>query len=95
MIICAALKVQIEGLDHETIIPCRRHGDAYKILKDLGYAPKTKYKELAQGFITDEGEFLNRRQAFINACQCGQLSQTTKWYKQDHNDDELYSEDLY
>ena len=95
MIICAAVKIQVEGLDHETIIPCRRHGDAYKILKDLGYAPKTKYKEIAQGFITDEGEFLSRRSAFIHACQCGQLSQTTKWHKQDHNEDELYSEDLY
>jgi hypothetical protein len=41
MIICAAVKIQVEGLDHETIIPCRRHGDAFGILKDLGYAPKT------------------------------------------------------
>jgi hypothetical protein len=95
MIICEALEIQIEGLDHTTIIPCRRHGDAYKILKDLGYIPKTKYKELRQGFITDEGEFIDRRHAFIYACQCGQLSQTTKWHKLDNCEHELFSEDLY
>ena len=74
MIICAAIKIQVEGLDHETIVHCHRHGDGFKILKDLGYAPRTKYKEIAQGFITDEGEFVDRRAAFIHTCQCGQIS---------------------
>lgn len=95
MIICAAVKIQVEGLDHETIIPCRRHGDAFHILKDLGYQPKTKYRELAQGFIDHTGEFFNRAEALIHALECGQLNQTTQWYKRDHNDYELYSEDLY
>lgn len=94
MIICAAIKIQMKNLDEPTIVTCHRHGDGFKIIKDLVQDRKT-YKEIAQGFITDEGEFLNRKSAFIHACQCGQLSQTTKWYKQDHNDDELYSEDLY
>lgn len=95
MIICAAVKIQVEGLDHETIIPCRRHGDAFGILKDLCYAPKTQYKEIAQSFITDKNEFIDREQAFIHACQCGQLSQTTKWHKLDNCENELFSEDLY
>ena len=95
MIICAAIKIQVEGLDHETIIPCRRHGDAYKILKDLGYAPKTQYKEIEQGFLTHAGTFLNRRGALNHALQCGQLPQTVSWYQEDHNINELYSEDLY
>lgn len=95
MIICAAIKIQVEGLDHETIIPCRRHGDAYKILKDLGYAPKTKYKEIEQGFITHAGTFLNRRAALSHTLQCGQLPQTVSWYQEDNNINELYSEDLY
>ena len=95
MIICAAIKIQVEGLDHETIIPCRRHGDAYTILKDLGYAPRTQYKEIEQGFITTAGDFVDRKFALGHAIQCGQLNQTTKWYKQDENIDELYSEDLY
>ena len=48
-----------------------------------------------EGFINHKGEFLNRKEAFAHATECGQLTQTTLWYKQDHNDIELYSEDLY
>lgn len=95
MIICAALKVQVEGLDHTTIVPCLRHGDGYKILKDLGYAPKTKYKVLEDGFINQDGEFLSRVEAFLHANEIGQCNATQRWYWKDHNQDELYSEDLY
>lgn len=95
MIICAALLVQIEGLNHTTIIPCRRHGDGFKILEDLGYAHKTKYKVIEQGFINHKGEFLNRKEAFQYVYEIGQLSATTRWYHEDHGRDELYSEDLY
>ena len=95
MIICAAIKIQIEGLDHETIIPCRRHGDAFHILKDLGFTPKVKYKEIAQGFINHKGEFLDRKEAYIHALECGQLSATTRECKRTNRETELYSEDLY
>lgn len=95
MLICAALLVQVEGLDHTTIIPCRRHGDGFRILEDLGYAPKTKYKVIEQGFINHKGEFLNRKEAFQYVYEIGQLSATTRWYHEDHSHDELYSEDLY
>jgi hypothetical protein len=95
MLICAALLVQVDGLDHTTIIPCRRHGDGFKILEDLGYAPKTKYKVISQGFINHKGEFLNRKEAFQYAYEIGQLSATTRWYHEDHEHEELYSEDLY
>lgn len=95
MIICAAIKIQVEGLGHETIIPCRRHGDAFHILKDLGFTPKVKYKEIAQGFITHKGEFLDRKQALWHVKECGQISQTTWWYKEDNKIEELESEDLY
>ena len=40
MIVSAALKLQIDGLDHETILPCIRHGDGFKILEDLGLLSK-------------------------------------------------------
>ena len=95
MLICAALLVQVEGLEHTTIIPCRRHGDGFKILEDLGYAPKTKYKVIEQGFINHNGEFLNRKEAFQYVYEIGQLSATTRWYHEDHGHEELYSEDLY
>lgn len=95
MIICAAMKIQVEGLDHETIIPCRRHGDAFNILKDLGYAPRTQYKEIEQGFLTHNGTFMDREQALGHALQCGQLSETHRYYREDNKITELYSEDLY
>jgi hypothetical protein len=91
MIICAALKVQVEGLDHVTIIPCIRHGDGFKILEDLGYAPKAKYKVLEQGFLTQNRVFLSRKEAMHHASTIGQLSSTLLRY----SGDELYSEDLY
>lgn len=95
MLICAALLVQVEGLDHTTILPCRRHGDGFGILRDLGYAPKTKYKIIEQGFIDHQGKFLNRIDAWKHAQMCGQLSQSVSWYKEDNKHPELYSEDLY
>ena len=95
MLICAALLIQVEGLDHTTILPCRRHGDGFEILHDLGYSPKTKYKIVEQGFINHNGEFLDRHEAWEHAKMCGQLSQSTEWYKEDNRDYELYSEDLY
>ena len=95
MIICAAIKIQIEGLSHETIVPCRRHGDGFKILKDLGLKPRVGYKEIAQGFIDQDGDFLNRKNAFKHAVDCGQLSATTREWKASQGEIELYSEDLY
>ena len=95
MIICAALEVQVEGLPYTTILPCLRHGKGFEILRDLGCAPRTKYKVLREGFMNHEGEFLNRKQALIHALEIGQLSATNRWYQKDHNIDELYSEDLY
>ena len=95
MIIRAALLVQVEGLNEPTILPCRRRGDGYSILKDLGYAPKTKYKVEKEGFINHKGQFLDRYDAFKHALDCGQLSQSNIWYKKDNHEVELYSEDLY
>ena len=95
MIICAALELQIEGLSHTTIVPCWRHGNGYEILKDLSYQARKKYKVVAEGFITHEGRFLNRVEAFEHVKACGQSTATQRWYWQDHNQTELYSEDLY
>ena len=48
-----------------------------------------------QGFMNHKGEFLDRKEALTHALDCGQLSTTNRWYQEDHNIDELYSEDLY
>jgi hypothetical protein len=95
MIICAALEVQVEGLPYTTILPCWRHGKGYEILRDLGYQPKKGYKVLREGFMNHKGEFLDRKEALKHTLEVGQLSATTRWYQEDHNLNELYSEDLY
>ena len=94
MIICAAIKIQIEGLDHTTVVPCHRHGDGFKLIRDFGI-PRQKFKEIAQGFLTHKGDFLDRKTALIHADVCGQLSATHRYYQEDNNINELYSEDLY
>ena len=95
MIICAAIKIQIEGLDHETIIPCYRHGYGFKLIKDFGLSPRVGYKEIEQGFIDHIGDFLDRKEAYKHAVECGQLSATTREWKASQGEIELYSEDLY
>lgn len=95
MIICAALKVQVEGLDHTTIIPCIRHGDGFKILADLGYYPKIGYEVLEQGFITNNKEFLNREEALQYACEIGQLTATALNQYDSYKFKGLFSEDIY
>lgn len=91
VIICAALKIQIEGLDHTTLLPCIRHGDGFKVLEDLGYFPKIGYKVLEQGFLTHDKKFLSRSDAYDYAFTHGQLPAALRHY----NIGELYSEDLY
>ena len=95
MIICAAIKVQVEGLEHETIIPCHRHSDAFHLIKDLNYGSKNKCKIIAEGFISSDGFFYDSKQAFEYAIHHNQLSQTVKSHKLWLNETELHSEDLY
>ena len=91
MIICAAIEIEIE--DACLVVCGRRHGDCYEIKSQL--ADKWKHGKVTEGFINNKEEFLDRIEAWKHAVECGQLSKTTRWYKYDHNDRELYSEDLY
>ncbi len=97
MIICAAIKVEHTdcfGRNPEDLIVCGlRHSNCIKTIKclDLNIDHKT------DGFINHKGEFLDRKEAYKHALECGQINQHAKWYREDHNDntEELYSEDLY
>ena len=62
---------------------------------DSNKTVKTKYKVLRDGFMNHKGEFLDRKEAFEHAKECGQCNETQRYYWEDHNQDELYSEDLY
>lgn len=95
MIICAAIKVEHTdefGNPKEPLIVCgHRHGNCFKIISYLD-VNATKY---TQGFINHNGEFLDRKEAFQHAKEIGQSNATQRWYWEDHEQEELYSEDLY
>lgn len=73
MIIAAAVKFYIEKTDQEVILCGLRHDATFRQLAALGFNPKIGYKELEQGFITTDGEFLNREQAYYHAVSCRQI----------------------
>ena len=97
MIISAAVKILLKKENREVIIPCHRHGDAYRILKDLGFHP-SDFETVKQGFIAyvvDPNNrinwietFLDRKEALTHAKRIHQISTSM-------SEDELYSEDLY
>ena len=66
MIIAAAVKFYIEKTDQEVILCGLRHDAPFRQLAALGFEPKVGYKELEQGFITTDGEFLNRMLWAVN-----------------------------
>lgn len=95
MILCAAIKYYIEATNIEVVVCGWRHGSIIETIRDLGFSPRKGYKEIEQGFINHKNEFLNRYDAYNHAVECGQLTQTTRWHKEDHGERELYSEDIY
>lgn len=90
MIVQAACRIAIDGVDDIQIIPLHRHGDMGKILKAFGFKPNEGYKILEQGFINEQGDFYNRKSALRHVNECGQQVLLGNF-----NTDELYSEDLY
>ena len=98
MIICAAVKTTfINHLGEEVTVvgSGHRHGNCLDTMTKCG-APMLKHRwNEEQGFMTNVGKFLNRKEAFKHALKCGQLSATTRQFKKERNEDELYSEDLY
>ena len=87
MILCAAIKYK------DIVIPCHRHCDGYEILHKFNV--KDYFDNVEEGFIATNGTFLNRKDAFVDAINCGQLSAVTRQYKRDGSEADLYSEDLY
>ena len=96
MIICAAIKIEhtdVMGCSLEPLIVCgHRHGDCYNIKNRLDMS----IDSIVEGFIDHRGVFFDRKEAFIQAKECGQLCKHTRWYRVDNEvPNELYSEDLY
>jgi len=91
MIVSAACKISIDGIEGVKTIPLHRHGDIGKILAAFGFRPGKGYRILEQGFLDEHGSFLNRTDAWTVAVFSGQISATTETRIRP----ELYSEELY
>lgn len=95
MIICAAIDITFVNSKDEVVnlIVCgHRHCDCFKTIRQLD----NKHTQwTVEGFINHKGEFLDRKQAFEHIKEIGQYNETQRYYWEDHNQDELYSEDLY
>jgi hypothetical protein len=95
MIICAAIKVKYIDSDHtvKDLVVCgHRHCNCFEIIHHL---PFDDIIQKQQGFIDHTGKFLDRKEALEHFKACGQSNSTQRWYWEDRNQDELYSEDLY
>lgn len=99
VIVCAANLYELtmpDGTIQTIVLPMVRHysPDAHQHLKlwdklginELGI----KWKELEQGFITNQYRYCNRKEALSIARRQGQLKRSIG-----HEPDELYSEMLY
>ena len=94
MIICAAIKLNMNNdIGTEMVVCGHRHCNCFAIISQLDEPWRRCVK--VQGFINHKGEFLDRKEALAHAIECGQLSATHRYYREDHNINELYSEDLY
>ena len=89
MIVQAACRVIIPGVEDIQIIPVHRHSDIGKIFKAFGFHPG-ECRILEQGFIDNFGNFYNRKSALKHVNECGQQCLLGNF-----NTDELFSEDLY
>ena len=97
MITAAAVKILLKKENREIIIPCHRHGDAYKILKDLGFQ-SSDFKTVKQGFIAyvvDPDKRINWIETFLDRKEALAHAKMNRQILTSMSDDELYSEDLW
>lgn len=96
MIVAAAIK--ISGVVCSLPRPARHHDILRGLL--VGFRRTDRgYREETQGFITGDGIFLNRKQAYLHVQDCKQGTPRRDSIlfinPQAYNGDELYSEDLW
>lgn len=89
MIICAAIQDTRTGAVFGGI----RHGYIYSAMHDAGITPP--HEKAIEGFLDEKNNFYDRYEAYDIAMANGQLSATTRQYKRDKGEKELFSEDLY
>lgn len=67
-------------------IPCHRHGDAFYIISQFFKVDEIDKTKTIQGFLDENGKFMNRIEAKRHAFACGQVQEYVG---------ELYLEDLW
>ena len=88
MIVASAIKFHIEATNSDVVLCGLRHSNIFEQLNNLGFKPKEGYKEIEQGFIDNNNNFLTRKEAYLHALVCDQLHST-------RSSVELFSEDLW
>lgn len=71
MILASAIKIWVDSTKESVILCGARHGDIFKQLDGLGL---DGYREIEQGFIDHNNNFLTRTEAYYHAKECGQLA---------------------
>lgn len=95
MIVAAAVKINNAVI---SMAAPARHHDILRAIVSLyepGSRPSWTYAEEEQGFVTNKGEFLGRREAFNHARNCGQGTPRRRTAPGNYEGDELFSEDLW
>lgn len=91
MIICAAICIDLKEKEKSIIIPCLRHRDGWKLLKELRPdLDADDFESAEEGFLTNDGLFLSRIGAYHHALLIGQLPTNLEITNKI-----LMSEDLY
>ena len=61
MIVASAIKFHIEATNKNVVLCGLRHSNIFAQLKELDFKPKEGYKEIEQGFIDNNNNFLTRK----------------------------------
>ena len=87
---CAALRLKHSGL----IVAGHRHHNCISFINyEFGHQGKQKVFEAEHGFMTNKGNFVNRKEAFKLMIKAEIPSACESGYR--HKLGELFSEDLY
>lgn len=87
---CVIFRSKFEP-NYDIIIPCHRHGDAFEIISYILRRRDIDYSRTEQGFLNENGEFLNRYEAYREAVRCCQIRDASPPKEKQ----ELFSEDLW
>ena len=85
MIVTAAVQIHIYPTGRDVIVPVHRHPQIYTIARAFGLRDDQIRRDM-DGFLTSDGQFLNREEAAQYALEHGQIKEEV---------DLLFSEDLW